>query len=517
MVLSRAMIILTLIIPSFYLIPGQFLPAQVTVDQIWLDSFNGENNGQIEDDYATDMAIDSLGNVYVSGLSFEQVQSNLYSPRFVTLSYAADGTKNWERFWRPGGGSFAGGAEAIGIDAEDNIIVAGAAHGSDDWGVIKYSPSGATLWTQIYEANSTFLTHPDDLFVDAAGNSYMVGYVGSSLNPPFGALVKIDADGNIDWAAEYYGPEFDGGSLNSVVVDAAGNVYAAGSSVVSGFASQATITKFDSNGNLLWQKTDGSLFQVAHDIFSDIDLDLNGNVVVAGTFGNNTSAGPNIAIAKYDPDGNEIWTEEFDGIFGSDRGVKIAIDSQDQIVVAGTTAMDFDDDDTVILKFDQNGSLTWSTILAGTGLGNDRPSDLIINSQDQIFFTGIEEPFAGVDYQITAAIDSAGQLLWKELYGGPDQCCSYGSSIALGCDDCIFTAGSSFETGNDTNIVTIGYQQSADVLLGDVNLDGTVNLLDVAPFVNLLSSGNYQAEADINSDGAVNLLDVAGFVELLSN
>jgi hypothetical protein len=63
--------------------------------------------------------------------------------------------------------------------------------------------------------------------------------------------------------------------------------------------------------------------------------------------------------------------------------------------------------------------------------------------------------------------------------------------------------------GNDIVLFT--------TLLGDVNLDGNVNLLDVAPFVALLSQGGYQPEADINQDGIVNLLDVAGFVELLSN
>ena len=55
----------------------------------------------------------------------------------------------------------------------------------------------------------------------------------------------------------------------------------------------------------------------------------------------------------------------------------------------------------------------------------------------------------------------------------------------------------------------------ADVLLGDVNLDGVVNLLDVAPFIELLSTGDYQAEADMNSDGSVNLLDVGLFVDAL--
>ncbi|MEM9411631.1 MAG: choice-of-anchor B family protein, partial [Planctomycetota bacterium] len=54
------------------------------------------------------------------------------------------------------------------------------------------------------------------------------------------------------------------------------------------------------------------------------------------------------------------------------------------------------------------------------------------------------------------------------------------------------------------------------VLLGDVNQDGVVNLLDVQPFVELISSGEYLAEADMNGDGSVNLLDVELFVAAIS-
>ena len=56
---------------------------------------------------------------------------------------------------------------------------------------------------------------------------------------------------------------------------------------------------------------------------------------------------------------------------------------------------------------------------------------------------------------------------------------------------------------------------SGGILIGDINQDGAVNLLDVAPFVDLLNSGDFQKEGDINGDGAVNLADVAGFVDLL--
>ena len=55
-----------------------------------------------------------------------------------------------------------------------------------------------------------------------------------------------------------------------------------------------------------------------------------------------------------------------------------------------------------------------------------------------------------------------------------------------------------------------------NVRLGDVNQDGVVNLLDVSPFVDLVSTGGFLAEADVNCDGVVDLLDVAPFVQILS-
>ena len=53
--------------------------------------------------------------------------------------------------------------------------------------------------------------------------------------------------------------------------------------------------------------------------------------------------------------------------------------------------------------------------------------------------------------------------------------------------------------------------------MGDVNGDGVINLLDVFPFVQLLTAGDYSCAADANFDGMVNLLDVGPFVDLLSN
>ena len=57
---------------------------------------------------------------------------------------------------------------------------------------------------------------------------------------------------------------------------------------------------------------------------------------------------------------------------------------------------------------------------------------------------------------------------------------------------------------------------SPEFICGDVNRDGAVNLLDVAPFIDLLNNNQFQLEADINEDGSVNLLDVGPFVDKLS-
>ncbi len=75
------------------------------------------------------------------------------------------------------------------------------------------------------------------------------------------------------------------------------------------------------------------------------------------------------------------------------------------------------------------------------------------------------------------------------------------------------------EPNNRVRVDDFGAQFTVEVktdfVLGDVNCDGIVDLLDVAPFVELLTMGGFNAKADINQDGFVDLLDVSPFVDLL--
>ena len=70
--------------------------------------------------------------------------------------------------------------------------------------------------------------------------------------------------------------------------------------------------------------------------------------------------------------------------------------------------------------------------------------------------------------------------------------------------------------GRDDLISSSSISLSQLPALGDVDLNGTIDLLDVSPFVDAIVSQKYQAEADVNRDCMVDLLDVAPFVGLIS-
>ena len=89
------------------------------------------------------------------------------------------------------------------------------------------------------------------------------------------------------------------------------------------------------------------------------------------------------------------------------------------------------------------------------------------------------------------------------------------SSVGLTTsDDTHFVAASQILLGQ-RYADAIG-ELTPSVLLGDVNLDGTVNFLDISSFIALLTTGDFQMEGDVNKDGSVNFLDISPFILILS-
>jgi hypothetical protein len=76
----------------------------------------------------------------------------------------------------------------------------------------------------------------------------------------------------------------------------------------------------------------------------------------------------------------------------------------------------------------------------------------------------------------------------------------------------VFEADLASNGSKYVDVVDFTIRVVVDIMLGDVNLDGVVNGLDVDPFVDVLLNGPYQAEADMNEDQVVNGLDVDPFV-----
>lgn len=53
-------------------------------------------------------------------------------------------------------------------------------------------------------------------------------------------------------------------------------------------------------------------------------------------------------------------------------------------------------------------------------------------------------------------------------------------------------------------------------IVGDVNDDGEVNFMDIAPFISVLSNANFTPAADINGDGSLDFGDIGPFIQLLA-
>ena len=86
-----------------------------------------------------------------------------------------------------------------------------------------------------------------------------------------------------------------------------------------------------------------------------------------------------------------------------------------------------------------------------------------------------------------------------------------------------FISGPTFDLSGlrfDTNdLLNIRFELDdfsvVDGLPGDVNLDGIVDFFDIAAFVDVLTSSDYQIPADVNCDQVVDFFDIPPFINVL--
>ena len=96
----------------------------------------------------------------------------------------------------------------------------------------------------------------------------------------------------------------------------------------------------------------------SYDVATDMAVDDGGNIYVTG-YTTNLPNGLDIHTIKYDSDGNQIWSQYFDGEgHGDDMAFQIAVDDSGNVYVCGTSSglnTDF-----IILKYDSYGDELWT-------------------------------------------------------------------------------------------------------------------------------------------------------------
>ncbi|MCY7363416.1 MAG: SBBP repeat-containing protein [Ignavibacteria bacterium] len=300
----------------------------------WVARYNGPGSNN---DEAFSIAVDSFGNVYVTGYSY----SNISNFDYATIKYNSAGILQWVTRYN-GTANNTDFAFKLAIDGSGNVYVTGWSRGAgtsgDDFATIKYNSAGAEQWVRIYNGSGDAADQPSSIVVDAFANVYVTGRSLGDVTQYDYSTIKYNSSGDSLWVKRYNGIENSSDNPSSLAVDAIGNVYVTGQSYFNISNYDYATVKYNSSGVEQWARTyNGPGNSV--DYARSITVDLSGNVYITGS-----SAFPgqnyNYATVKYDNSGNEGWSKNYNGTAnGSDEAYSIASDANGNVYVTGASAI----------------------------------------------------------------------------------------------------------------------------------------------------------------------------------
>jgi hypothetical protein len=317
-------------------------------------------------DVSDGVAIAADGSSYVVGItdSFTTDQFGIASPRIFLVKFAPGGSLVWQRIWN--GTTVRGlGRTGVALGADGSVFVTGvSANNGNDAVLLKFDANGNLLWERTWGGADS----DESLAVAAApdGSAYIAG-TATSFGPSSSGLfvVKFDSLGNLVWQRIS-----DGAQGNAVAVGPDGNVYAAGTTPRNDLANfDVIVLKITSGGELLWQRTYASGEVV--DPRGGMTVASDGSIYLAGAIQTVKANSADIAavIVKLSTDGNLLFDKQFDGRGGETAtGVAVAPDDGTVYVAGTTTSFGAGNQDAFVLHLVPTGkklldAFTWG----GTG------------------------------------------------------------------------------------------------------------------------------------------------------
>ncbi|MEK7474769.1 MAG: hypothetical protein AAB152_03950 [Candidatus Coatesbacteria bacterium] len=231
---------------------------------------------------------------------------------------------------------------------DGNLVVAGKqrrtdiGHGDDVW-VAKYDPTGGLVWSVNYNspANSDDLAYA--VTVDLSGSIYVAGAeTRTDLGQGRNILVlKYSASGALLWTRSYTSPGIANDEGRAIAVDGTGNLYVGGYETRNdlGQGENGWVRKCSPAGTPLWTATFNSpmtRFGGPNDRALGIAVDpVNGDVFATGRVERPGQAA-NVLFARWDASGTLLDLQTRNGPNnGNDEGRAITVGPGDDLYVAG--------------------------------------------------------------------------------------------------------------------------------------------------------------------------------------
>lgn len=264
-------------------------------DLLWVARYH-----EIGADFGTAIAVDQIsGDIYVTGWSFGSGTNH----DIATVAYDSDGTQLWvKRYNGPADGSDEG--NAIAVDSSGNVYVTGISssygtYSNLDYYTIAYESDGDLLWSARYNGPGNYTDTAWDLAIDdSSGVVYITGWSKGDGTDYDQTTIAYDSSGNELWVARFNGPANGIDIGLAIVVDSVGNVLVNGYISTAGADKDFSTIGYTPGGDEFWIKTyngpdDG------RDYGNAIVVDTSGNVWVSGYSYGGSSTDYDFVTIKY--------------------------------------------------------------------------------------------------------------------------------------------------------------------------------------------------------------------------